>query len=159
MKLSNWRLPTPLIMLLLLLRPITMIHWCSVTVTLSPMWQTWLLSQLNPFTNETIWLWVTEQPVFLTHACTHACMHTHTQTLIHFMTLWTLSGITWVSWYQNQSGFYWSKSQWVTVASAGPYANLHLAPDRLPRLHSTTQFFTGRMPFLLPNQQRQSTVY
>jgi len=23
--------------------------------------------------------------------------------------------------------------------------------------HPTTQFFTGRMPFLLPNQQRQST--
>jgi len=35
----------------------------------------------------------------------------------------------------------------VAVASAGPYASLHL----------TTQFFTGRMPFLPPNQQRQST--
>jgi len=43
------------------------------------------------------------------------------------------------------------------VASAGPYASLHLAPDREPRLHPTTQFFTGRMPFLPPNQQRQST--
>ena len=30
----------------------------------------------------------------------------------------------------NQSGFYWSKRQWVAVASAGPYASLHLAPDR-----------------------------
>jgi len=30
----------------------------------------------------------------------------------------------------NQSGFYWSKRQWVVVASAGPYASLHLAPDR-----------------------------
>ena len=28
---------------------------------------------------------------------------------------------------------------------------------RQPRQHPTTQFFTGRMPFLLPNQQRQST--
>ena len=36
-------------------------------------------------------------------------------------------------------------------------ASLHLAPDRLPRQHLTTQFFTGRMPFLPPNQQRQST--
>jgi len=27
---------------------------------------------------------------------------------------------------QNQSGFYWSKRQWVAVASAGPYAKLHL---------------------------------
>jgi len=45
----------------------------------------------------------------------------------------------------------------VAVASAGPYASLHLTPDRKPRQHPTTQFFTGRMPFLLPNQQRQST--
>jgi len=28
---------------------------------------------------------------------------------------------------------------------------------RQPRQHPTTQFFTGRMPFLLPNQQHQST--
>jgi len=46
-----------------------------------------------------------------------------------FYGLWTLSGITRVSRYQNQSGFYWSKRQWVAVAAAGPYANLHLAPD------------------------------
>jgi len=45
----------------------------------------------------------------------------------------------------------------VAVASAEPYANLHLAPDRYPCQHPTTQFFTGRMPFLPPNQQRQST--
>jgi len=44
----------------------------------------------------------------------------------------------------------------VAVASAGPYASLHLAPERQPRQHPTTQFFTGRMPFLLPNQQRQN---
>ena len=34
---------------------------------------------------------------------------------------------------------------------------LVLAPDRRPRQHPTTQFFTGRMPFPPPNQQRQST--
>ena len=28
---------------------------------------------------------------------------------------------------------------------------------RQPRQHTTTQFFTGRMPILPPNQQRQST--
>ena len=49
------------------------------------------------------------------------------------------------------------KRQWVAVASAGPYASLHLAPDRQPRQHPTTQFITGRMPFLPPNQQRQCT--
>jgi len=43
------------------------------------------------------------------------------------------------------------------VASAGPYASLHLAPDRQPHQHPTTLFFTGRMPFLPPNQQHQST--
>jgi len=43
------------------------------------------------------------------------------------------------------------------MASAGPYASLHLAPDRQPRQHPTTQFVTGRMSFLPPNQQRQST--
>jgi len=37
------------------------------------------------------------------------------------------------------------------------YASLHLTPDRQPCQHPTTQFFTGRMPFLPPNQQRQST--
>ena len=45
----------------------------------------------------------------------------------------------------------------MAVASAGPYASLHLAPDRQPHKHPTAQFFTGRMPFLPPNQQRQST--
>jgi len=40
--------------------------------------------------------------------------------------------------------------EWVAVASAGPYANLHLALD-------ITQFFTGWLPFLPPNQQHQST--
>jgi len=43
------------------------------------------------------------------------------------------------------------------VSSAGPYASLHLAPDRQPRQHPTAQFFTGQVPFLPPNQQRQST--
>jgi len=42
-------------------------------------------------------------------------------------------------------------------STAGPHASLHLAPDRQPRQHPTTHFFTGRMPFLPPNQQRQST--
>jgi len=45
----------------------------------------------------------------------------------------------------------------VAVASAGPYASLHLAPDRQPHQHPTTLFFTDWMPFLPPNQQRQST--
>jgi len=36
--------------------------------------------------------------------------------------------------------------------------HMHLAADIYPRQHPTTQFFfTGRMPFLPPNQQCQST--
>jgi len=46
----------------------------------------------------------------------------------------------------------------VAVASAGPFANhLHLAPDRKPCQYTTTHFFTGRIPFLPPNQQHQTT--
>jgi len=45
----------------------------------------------------------------------------------------------------------------MAVASAGPYASLHFAPDRQLCQHPTTQFFIGRMPFLLPNQQHQGT--
>jgi len=32
-----------------------------------------------------------------------------------------------------------------------------LQTDNQPRQYSTALFFTGRMPFLPPNQQRQST--
>ena len=45
----------------------------------------------------------------------------------------------------------------MAVASAGPYASLHLTPDTQPCQHPTTQLFTGRMPFLPLNQLRQST--
>jgi len=44
----------------------------------------------------------------------------------------------------------------VAVASAGLYASLHLIPDNHPTSHHSV-FFTGWMPFLPPNQQRQST--
>ena len=46
----------------------------------------------------------------------------------------------------------------VAVASAEPYANhLHLTPDRTTPAPHHSIFFTGRMPFLPPNQQRQIT--
>jgi len=46
----------------------------------------------------------------------------------------------------------------VAVTSAGPHANqLHLTKDRQPRQHRITQFFTGPILFLTPNQQCQST--
>jgi len=64
-----------------------------------------------------------------------------------------LSGTTHVSRYQkgkNQSGFYWSKRQWVAVASAGPHASLHLAPDRKPCQHPATQFLQAGCPSCRP---------
>ena len=48
-------------------------------------------------------------------------------------------------------------SEWQWHQLHGPYANLHLAPDRQPHQHPTTLFFTGRMPFLPPNHQRENT--
>jgi len=65
----------------------------------------------------------------------------------------------WVSRHQkvNHSGFNEARDGGVAVASAGPSANrLHLQTDK-PRQYLTTQFFTGQMPFLLPNQQCHST--
>jgi len=44
----------------------------------------------------------------------------------------------------------------VAVASAGLYASLHLIPDNTTNIPPLS-FFTGRMPFLPPNQQRQGT--
>jgi len=38
----------------------------------------------------------------------------------------------------------------VAVASAGPYASLHLAPDRQPRQHPTTQFLQAGCPSCHP---------
>jgi len=38
----------------------------------------------------------------------------------------------------------------VAVASAGPYASLHLAPDRQPRQHPTTRFLQAGCPSCRP---------
>ena len=38
----------------------------------------------------------------------------------------------------------------MAVASAGPYASLHLTPDRQPRLHPTTQFLQAGCPSCCP---------
>ena len=54
--------------------------------------------------------------------------HTHTHTCLTAF-FWDYPGEL-VPERQYQCGFYWSKRQWVAVASAGPYASLHLAPDR-----------------------------
>ena len=38
----------------------------------------------------------------------------------------------------------------MAVASAGPYASLHLAPDRQPRQHPTTRFLQAGCPSCRP---------
>ena len=68
------------------------------------------------------------------------CNGWHTQTLLLHLSLGTHTHVEWPFVWDypgepaqerwNQSGFYWSKRQWVAVASAWPYASLHLAPDR-----------------------------
>ena len=95
---------------------------------------------------------VCQQQHTRTHARTHTHTHTHTNTRLTalFPGLPGWAGTRKV----NQSGFYWSKRQWVTVASAGPYASLHLAPYRYHASTPPLSFFTDRMPFLPPNQQR-----
>ena len=52
---------------------------------------------------------------------------------------------------------YWSKREWVAVASAWPYAKLTWPQTDNHTSTPPLKFFTGRMPFLPPNQQRQST--
>jgi len=85
---------------------------------------------------------------------------THTTVLLLF---WNMSGTTRVSRYQkgktrkvktnldlleqeivSRSGICWA------ICKSAPH-------PRQPCQYPTTQFFTGRMPFLPPNQQRQST--
>ena len=63
------------------------------------------------------------------------------------------SRTTWVSRYQKGKtdlDFTGARRQWVAVASAGPYASLHLAPDRQPCQYPTTVFYR---PDALPAAQ------
>jgi len=62
---------------------------------------------------------------------------------------------TWVSWHRKGKPFWILLEQLddgAAVASAGPYAShLHLAPDRSPRQHLTTEFYR---PDALPDAQQ-----
>jgi len=78
------------------------------------------------------------------------------------MDLRTLSGITRVSQYQNQSGFYWSKRQWVVVTSVGPYASLHLTPDKHASTPPLSFFYSlDALPAAQPkaSKHRRKTNY
>jgi len=99
------------------------------------------------------------------HHCTtniqsHSHIHTHTTVLLLF---WNMSGNRRVNRYQKsktrkvktnldlleQERVSGSGICWAICKSA--------THPRQPRQHPTTQFFIGRIPFLPPNQQHQST--
>ena len=76
-------------------------------------------------------------------------LHTHTHLTVIFLGLPRWAGTRNVKpiWILLKQ-----KRQWVAVAvaSAGPYASLHLDPDRQPHQQPTTLFFTGRCPSCHP---------
>ena len=63
--------------------------------------------------------------------CNLSCS-THTYTIV-LLLYWILSGTTQVNRYQKGKPIwiYWSKRQWVAVASAGPYATLYQTQDKI----------------------------
>ena len=87
-------------------------------------------------------------------------INTHTTVLLLF---WNMSRTTQVSRYQKGKTRKVKTSldlpeQEIVSGSGICWAICKSAPHpRQPHQHPTTQFFIGRMPFLLPNQQRQST--
>jgi len=70
-----------------------------------------------------------------------------------------VSGTTRVSQYQKGKNIwiYWSKKQWVAVVSAGPYANLHVTPDRItmPASHHSVFYRPDALPAAQPKYWRQ----
>jgi len=106
-----------------------------------------------------------EIPYFCSHyRYNHAVFaeHTHTHTTV-LLLFWNLSGTTRVSRYQKGKTRKVKTNldlleQEIVSDSVICWAICKSAPQpRQPRQHPTTQFFTGGMPFLPPNQQRQST--
>ena len=89
----------------------------------------------------------------VTLSSTFLCTHTHTRLTALFPGLPRLAG-------SRKVKPIWILLKQETVSGSGiswAYASLHLTPDRQRHQQPTSQFFTGRMPFVLPNQQRQST--
>ena len=59
-----------------------------------------------------------------------------------------------------QSGFYWSKRQWVAVASAGPYARLHFAPTKnYNKWHSKFIFLTAISVLVISNHNSLRVLF
>ena len=82
-----------------------------------------------------------------THARTHARTHAHAHAHVRLMALF---GTTQVSRYQKSKINLDFTEARVAVASAGPYASLHLTRDRQPCQHATTQFLQAGCPSRRP---------
>jgi len=80
--------------------------------------------------------------------------HTHTQTFNS-----PLSGTIWVSRYQKGKPIWILLKQETVSGSSISWVICKSAPHsrEITTQHPTSQFFTGWVPFLPPNQQRQST--
>jgi len=93
-----------------------------------------------------------------THTHMHARTHAHTHTHICFTALWTLSGITQVSGTRKVKPIGILLKQEIVSGSGISWATCKSAPHpkqiTMPAPHHSV--FTGWMPFLPPNQQRQS---
>ena len=120
--------------------------WSLNTTSTSPDW-----------TLCTLWLLTTSAP---------GCSLSHTTSLLSRSVIYThpfngpFSGTTQVSWYQKgrtNLDFTWARdSEWQWHQLGHMQVCTLLQADN----HASTpplSFFTGRMPFLPPNQQRQST--
>jgi len=85
---------------------------------------------------------------------THTHTHTHTQTFNS-----PLSGTIWVSRYQKGKPIWILLKQETVSGSSISWVICKSAPHsrEITTQHPTSQFFTGWVPFLPPNQQRQST--
>jgi len=100
---------------------------------------------------------------YIVNCCSIAvCSHTQTHTTI-LLLFWNMSGTTQLSTYQKGKTRKVKTNldllqQEIVSGSGICWAICKSAPHpSQPCQHPTTQFFTGRMPFLPPNQQRQST--
>ena len=84
--------------------------------------------------------------------------HTHTHNTTVLLLVCNMSGSTRVNRYQKGKIKKVKTNLDLLEQEIVSGSGISWAICRQPRQHPTTQFFTGRMPFLTPNQQRQSTV-
>ena len=87
----------------------------------------------------------------LSLSLSHTHTHTHLTALCPWLPRWAGTREVKPIWILLK------QRRWVAVASAGLYAALHLEQTDNHASTPPLSFFTGRMPFLLPNQQCQST--